>query len=125
MAKTTDVLKILNKKYGKDPEMQVLLLQASIGSQLAQWVYDVRIRAGLTQKQLAELVGTSQPAIARLEDSDYTGHSLKVVTKIACALGESLQITVDPRRRRGRRLTVAPKRRRSPRSARVESTRRP
>ena len=51
MAKTTDVVKILDKRDSKDPEMQALLLQAYIGGQLAQWVYDVRTQADLTQKE--------------------------------------------------------------------------
>jgi len=33
--------------------------------------------AGLTQ-QLADLSGTKQPVIARLEDADYEGHSLSI-----------------------------------------------
>jgi transcriptional regulator with XRE-family HTH domain len=120
MAKTTNVLKILDKRDSQDPEMQALLLQAYIGSQLAQWVYDVRTQAGLTQKELADLIRTSQSAIARLEGADYTGHSLKVVTSIACALGKPLQIIVDPRRDRTRRPVLvseaagAPRRRKTP-----------
>ena len=120
MAKTTNVLKILDKRDSQDPEMQALLLQAYIGSQLAQWVYDVRTEAGLTQKELADLIRTSQSAIARLEGADYTGHSLKVVTRIACALGKPFQISVDPRRGRTRRPVLvreaagAPRRRKTP-----------
>ena len=120
MAKTTNVLKILDKRDSEDSEMQILLLQAYNGSQLAQWVYDVRTQAGLTQKELADLIRTSQSAIARLENADYTGHSLKVVTRIACALSKPLQISVDPRRGRTRRPVLvseasgAPRRQKTP-----------
>jgi hypothetical protein len=38
-------------------------------------------RRGLTQKQVAEMLGTKQQAIARLEDPAYSGHSLSMVRK--------------------------------------------
>lgn len=52
-----------------------------------------RIR-GLTQQQVAELLGTRQQAIARLEDPAYTGHSLSMVRRYAEALGASLDVTI-------------------------------
>jgi transcriptional regulator with XRE-family HTH domain len=50
-------------------------------------IYDARQKAGLTQKQLAELIGTKQQVIARLEDADYEGHSLSMLQRIASGLG--------------------------------------
>ena len=46
----------------------------------------------MTQKQLAELVGTTQSVISRLEDADYEGHSLSMVNRIAKALDRRLII---------------------------------
>jgi predicted transcriptional regulator len=46
----------------------------------------------LTQKQLADRVGTKQSAIARLEDADYDGHSLSMLQKIAGALNQKVEI---------------------------------
>ena len=60
-------------------------------------IYDLRTEAGLTQAQLAELVGTTQSAISRLEDTDYEGHSLSMLRKIARALGRRLLVSVDSR----------------------------
>ena len=34
-----------------------------------------------------------QPAVARLEDADYDGHSLKTLERIAFALGKRIEIT--------------------------------
>ena len=53
-------------------------------------------RRGLTQKQVAELLGTKQQAIARLEDPTYTGHSLSMVRKYVEALGANLDVTIIP-----------------------------
>ena len=56
----------------------------------------LRQARGLTQKQVAELLGTKQQAIARLEDPAYTGHSLSMVRKYVEALGASLRLTIVP-----------------------------
>ena len=56
----------------------------------------LRQTRGLTQKQVAEMLGTKQQAIARLEDPAYTGHSLSMVRKYVEALGASLDVTVVP-----------------------------
>ena len=40
----------------------------------------------MTQEQLANKAGTSQSVIARMEDADYDGHSLKMLRRIAEAL---------------------------------------
>lgn len=60
-------------------------------------IYDIRKQAGLTQSQLAEAIGTTQSVIARLEDADYEGHSLSMLTRIASALNQKLEIKMSPR----------------------------
>ncbi|NEQ63273.1 MAG: XRE family transcriptional regulator [Moorea sp. SIO4A1] len=71
MAKTSDAIKIIDNKTSTDPEMEAMIAEASINAEVAQLIYEARTKAGLTQKQLAELVGTKQPVIARLEDADF------------------------------------------------------
>jgi DNA-binding XRE family transcriptional regulator len=55
-------------------------------------VIRLRTEKGLTQKQLAELVGTKQSAISRLENGSYNP-SLEFLTKIAHALGKEMHIS--------------------------------
>ncbi len=52
-----------------------------------------REKAGLTQQELAERIGTSQSAIARLEDPNYKGYSIKQLRKIADAFDLELVVT--------------------------------
>jgi predicted transcriptional regulator len=59
-------------------------------------IYEARTKAGLTQQQLAELVGTKQPVIARLEDADYEGHSLSMLQRVASALNQRLEMHLVP-----------------------------
>ena len=71
MPKTRETLKILNRVTGRSAEVKAGIAAASINLQVAQMIYDARTRAGLSQKQLAELIGSKQPVIARLEDAEY------------------------------------------------------
>jgi DNA-binding XRE family transcriptional regulator len=54
---------------------------------LAKEIIALRIKNRLTQKQLAEQIGTSQPAIARIESGSYQNISLSFLRRIANALG--------------------------------------
>jgi len=80
-----------------DPKMRALIEEETVNLKIAQLVYDARTHAGLTQLQLAKLVGTTQPVIARLEDADYRGHSLRMLRRIAAALKKDVEIRFVPR----------------------------
>ncbi len=96
MAKTKDALKIIEKMTRTDPELQEMVASATINAEVAQLIYEARTNAGLTQKELADLIGTKQPVIARLEDADYEGHSLSMLQKIATALHRRIHIDLVP-----------------------------
>ena len=100
MAKTTNALRIMHAMVGNDPRAHRLLNNARVNAQVAQLVYDARTAARLTQRQLAERIGTKQSVIARLEDTDYDGHSLSMLRRIADAVGKRLEIRLTPIERR-------------------------
>jgi predicted transcriptional regulator len=62
----------------------------------AQQVARLRIARGLTQAQLADLVGTKQPSIARLE-SGAVPPSMSFLRKVAAALDAQVEVTLVPR----------------------------
>ncbi len=97
MTKTNDALKIIRRSISDDSELQELVKEASINAQVSLIIYDVRKQAGLTQQQLADLIGTTQSVIARLEDADYEGHSLSMLARIAAALDRKLEIKMLPK----------------------------
>ncbi|MBN3881757.1 MAG: helix-turn-helix transcriptional regulator [Nostoc sp.] len=97
MKKTNDALKIIKKMMKEDPELQEMVRESSINAQVSQIIYDARKEAGLTQQQLADLVGTTQSVIARLEDADYEGHSLSILARIAAALNQKVEIKMSPK----------------------------
>jgi ribosome-binding protein aMBF1 (putative translation factor) len=62
---------------------------------LALLVREMREDAGLTQAELARKVGTTQSVIARLEDAEYTGHSLTMLERIATVCGVALKLHAE------------------------------
>ena len=59
----------------------------------------LRVARGLTQQQVADLLGTKQQAIARMENPSYTGHSISMLRKYAELLGASVDVTIVPKER--------------------------
>jgi len=108
--KTSDAVRLLHNRYVKDdPERKASVEAERVNAQVARMIYDLRDDAGLTQKELAELVGTTQSAISRLEDADYEGHSLSMLNRIARALKQRMTVVmtaqdpeVDEKSKRGR-----------------------
>ena len=103
MAKTKDALEVLERLTGKSASVRRGIATARINLEVAQMIYDVRTRAGLSQRELAELVGSRQSVIARLEDADYRGHSLSMLQRIGNALGQQLELRFVGADRRGPR----------------------
>jgi DNA-binding XRE family transcriptional regulator len=86
---------ILRNRYVKDdPERKASVEAERVNAQIASLIHAMRTEAGLTQGQLAELVGTTQSVISRLEDSDYDGHSLTMLNRIAEALQKKLTVVM-------------------------------
>jgi ribosome-binding protein aMBF1 (putative translation factor) len=96
--KTLDAIEILDHLTGDDPELREMIAEEAVHAQVARMIYEARTAAGLTQKQLAGLIGTQQSTIARLEDADYQGHSLGMLLRIAEALHQNLEVRFVPNR---------------------------
>ena len=91
--KTDKAVKILQGRYiGEDTARKTSLEEERLNAQVARTICQMRVDAGLTQKQLADLIGTSQSVISRLEDADYEGHSISMVNRIAAALDRRVKL---------------------------------
>jgi transcriptional regulator with XRE-family HTH domain len=60
---------------------------------ISRLVRRLRDEAGLTQRELAERVGTTQSVISRLESDEYEGHSLSMLYRIGAALNRRIVVT--------------------------------
>ncbi|MDP2585680.1 MAG: helix-turn-helix transcriptional regulator [Candidatus Curtissbacteria bacterium] len=81
------------KKALKDPEFKKEYDALEVEFSIIEQVIRRRLQEGLTQKQLAERVGTKQSAIARLEGGS-TNPSVAFLQKVSKALGSKLQISI-------------------------------
>ncbi|HEY9771911.1 MAG TPA: helix-turn-helix transcriptional regulator [Coleofasciculaceae cyanobacterium] len=96
MTRTTDGLKIIDAMIGDDEKLREMCEQATVNAHVAQLIYDARNSAGLSQQKLAEMIGTTQSVISRLEDADYEGHSLSMLSRVAQALNRQVKIELIP-----------------------------
>lgn len=88
---------MLRRRYIKDDQGRAGAVERErVNAEVAQMIYDRRTSAGLTQKQLADLLGTKQSVISRLEDADYEGHSLGMLQRVAEALEQRLRVQMTP-----------------------------
>jgi DNA-binding Xre family transcriptional regulator len=72
--------KLLDEEFKK--EYEVLNEEYT----LAKEIIELRMIKNLSQKELAEMIGTSQPSIARLESGKYKNVSMSFIRKVAKAL---------------------------------------
>jgi ribosome-binding protein aMBF1 (putative translation factor) len=92
MTKTKDFAKVIRRRMASDSKLRAEVEQEVLNFSIGALIYEQRSKAGLTQKELANLAGTHQSVIARLEDADYSGHSLTMLLRVALALGADLKI---------------------------------
>jgi ribosome-binding protein aMBF1 (putative translation factor) len=97
---TTDALEIIDRLlYEGKPERLRQLEEMQASDEVGRKIYGLRTKAGLTQSQLARMIGTTPSVICRLEDADYEGHSLAMLRRIAAALHRRIEIRFLPARK--------------------------
>ncbi|MET8828291.1 helix-turn-helix transcriptional regulator [Streptomyces sp. NPDC004610] len=79
---------------GEEAEYDQEYIDARLAGDLGQTVYDRRIELGLSQSELAERAGMTQPQVSRLEGGD-TVPTLPLLRRLAKALDGSLSVVVD------------------------------
>jgi transcriptional regulator with XRE-family HTH domain len=79
----------------KDPEFAERFERAGEAWDIALQLAALRQRVGLSQKDLARKLKTSQQNISRLESTSYEGHSLATLRRVAKALGATVRVTFE------------------------------
>ncbi len=91
--KISDAVEILRRRYVQNDARKLVELETiRADNAVARKIYNLRVKAGLSQRELAKRIGTSASAICRLEDADYQGHSLAMLNRIATALNRNVEI---------------------------------
>jgi len=83
-------------KQMKDPEFAARFDQSGEAWDVALQLTALRQRAGISQKELARRLKTSQQQISRLESPGYEGHSLANLRRVADALHARVRVTFEP-----------------------------
>src|SRR5438094_9932681 len=91
----------------KDPAFAERFEKAGEAWDVALQIAALREKAGLSQRDLARKLKTSQQNISRLESPAYEGHSLTMLRRVAEVLGASVRVTIEPRTARAARAVVA------------------
>lgn len=86
---------------GEDAQRVASFEEELLNAEIARKLYDLRKKAGLSQRELAQKVGTTASVICRLEDADYEGHSLAMLKRIAAGLDKRVEIRFVSAKPRG------------------------
>ena len=92
----------------QDPRFAARFERAGEAWDVALQIAALREQAGLSQKQLARRLKTSQQQISRLESPGYEGHSLATLRRVAEVLRARVRVVFDPEAKdTGRRAAEA------------------
>ena len=82
------------RRAAKDPEFPAMVEAALKERRLLRELADKRVEMGLSQKTVAALMGTTQPALAQLERGEIDP-KLSTLERYAQALGQSITVAAD------------------------------
>ncbi|MBI4839380.1 MAG: helix-turn-helix transcriptional regulator [Nitrospirae bacterium] len=83
----------------KDPVFAERFKRAGEAWDVAIQIAALRRKAGLSQKDLAKLLKTSQQQVSRLESPGYEGHSLSMLRRVAEALHAQVHVVFEPEKK--------------------------
>jgi len=92
--KSTNFDRYLTKQL-QDARFAARFERAGEAWDVALQIAALREQAGLSQKELARLLKTSQQQISRLESPDYEGHSLANLRRVAEALHARVRVVFE------------------------------
>jgi ribosome-binding protein aMBF1 (putative translation factor) len=79
-----------------DPDFAERFKRAGAAWDVALQLAALREKEGLSQKELAKQLHTSQQQISRLESPAYEGHSLSMLRRVAHALNAEVKVSIEP-----------------------------
>jgi transcriptional regulator with XRE-family HTH domain len=79
----------------RDPDFAKRFKRAGEAWDVALQIAALREQAGVSQKQLARKLHTSQQQISRLESPSYEGHSLSLLRRMAKVLHARVRIVLE------------------------------
>lgn len=87
----------LELPLNKEPDFQDKVEEFLTGLRVEQSLIKLRKEQGLTQSQLANILGVTQPFIAKMESGQLTNIELRTLARAVFALNGTLEIRIKPR----------------------------
>lgn len=76
-------------------EYRYAYAEQHLNTWIALQIKAIREQRGMKQSELAALIGTKQPGVARLENANYSKWNTETLKKVARALGVRVKITFE------------------------------
>lgn len=96
-AKKTAFMKWIDSELAKSPKLAREVEEILNEMRLEQELVALREKRGLSQGDLAKLLGTTQPYVAKLESGRVKNLGLRTLVKCATALGGRVTLRIDSR----------------------------
>ena len=93
----------------KDTDFADRFKRAGEAWDVAIQIASLRKRCGLSQKELARRLKTSQQQVSRLESPSYEGHSLSMLRRVAEVLGATVHVEIKRKNRETLPLVTEPR----------------
>jgi ribosome-binding protein aMBF1 (putative translation factor) len=92
----------IDRELARDPKFRREVEETLMGMRIEQDVAALRELRGVTQAQLAQMLGVKQPVIGRIEAGKAQNIGIRMLVRIATALGGQVHLSIkaDPRPRR-------------------------
>lgn len=84
----------LSKEFA-DPEYRASYSDSFLDAWIALQIRAIREQRKMTQKQLADVLHTTQTAISRLENANYSGRSISTLKQVAKAFDCRLKVSFE------------------------------
>jgi DNA-binding Xre family transcriptional regulator len=107
MVRKSDFMKWIDHQVDTDADLKWKVEEYLSEMMIEQKLAALRTQRGLTQAQLAERLGVSQPHIAKLEAGRAKNIELYTLCRWATALGAKISVDVVPDGARKRKRTAA------------------
>jgi DNA-binding transcriptional regulator YiaG len=98
MAKKTTFMKWIDGQLEADPKLAGDVDQLLTEMRIEQEIVALREKRGLSQRDLAKLLGTSQPYVAKIESGRIKNLGVRTLLRCATALGGRVTLRIEPRR---------------------------
>lgn len=86
---------LLHGLVSQDKQLQEDFDDARVCNDISIDLYNLRVKAGLTQKELAQKLGVKQSNISRWERVGYRGYKILMLSKVARILGGRLTVRLE------------------------------